>query len=74
MSAQNDYQFKTTEAVPLSSTGSIMWQRLDADKTSQAKRYLDQTIGHYQRIPEHRMPNKSQIVAAYQHILQQLNC
>jgi len=65
---------KTTEAVPLSATGSIMWQGLDADKTRQAKRYLDQTIGHYQRIPEHRMPNKSQIVAAYQHILQQLNC
>lgn len=64
---------KTTEAVPLSATGSIMWQGLDADKTSQAKRYLDQTIGHYQCIPEHRMPNKSQIVAAYQHILQQLN-
>ncbi|MDH0448536.1 tRNA (adenine(22)-N(1))-methyltransferase TrmK [Shewanella sp. GD04112] len=65
---------KTTEAVPLSATGSIMWQGLDADKTNQAKRYLDQTIGHYQRIPAHRMPNKSQIVAAYQHILQQLNC
>uniref|UniRef100_Q0HUW6 SAM-dependent methyltransferase n=1 Tax=Shewanella sp. (strain MR-7) TaxID=60481 RepID=Q0HUW6_SHESR len=65
---------KTTEAVPLSATGSIMWQGLDADKTRQAKRYLDQTIGHYQRIPEHRMPNKPQIVAAYQHILQQLNC
>ncbi|MEJ6520440.1 tRNA (adenine(22)-N(1))-methyltransferase TrmK [Shewanella bicestrii] len=65
---------KITEAVPLSATGSIMWQGLDADKTRQAKRYLDQTIGHYQRIPEHRMPNKPQIVAAYQHILQQLNC
>lgn len=65
---------KTNQAVPLSATGSIMWQGLNADKISQAKRYLDQTIGHYQRIPEHRMPNKSQIVAAYQHILQQLNC
>ncbi|MFB2661440.1 tRNA (adenine(22)-N(1))-methyltransferase [Shewanella mangrovisoli] len=65
---------KTNQAVPLSATGSIMWQGLNADKTNQAKRYLDQTIGHYQRIPEHRMPNKSQIVAAYQHILQQLNC
>ncbi len=65
---------KTTEAVPLSATGSIMWQGLDADKTRQAKRYLDQTIGHYQRIPEHRMPNKPQIVAAYQYILQQLKC
>lgn len=72
--SKTNTSLKTTEAVPLSATGSIMWQGLNADKISQAKRYLDQTIGHYQRIPEHRMPNKSQIVAAYQHILQQLNC
>ncbi|MFB2636918.1 tRNA (adenine(22)-N(1))-methyltransferase TrmK [Shewanella bicestrii] len=74
-SSKTNASSKTAEAVvPLSATGSIMWQGLDADKTRQAKRYLDQTIGHYQRIPEHRMPNKPQIVAAYQHILQQLNC
>ncbi|MFB2801836.1 tRNA (adenine(22)-N(1))-methyltransferase [Shewanella seohaensis] len=73
-SSKTNTSSKTTETVPLSATGSIMWQGLDADKTRQAKRYLDQTIGHYQRIPESRMPNKPQIVAAYQHILQQLNC
>ena len=31
---------KRNDVAPLSSTGSIMWQGLDADKTSQAKRYL----------------------------------
>lgn len=64
---------EANEASPLCATGSIMWQGLDADKTSQAKRYLVQTISHYQRIPESRLPNKAQIVAAYQQILQQLN-
>ena len=64
---------KRNDVAPLSSTGSIMWQGLDADKTSQAKRYLVQTISHYQRIPESRLPNKAQIVAAYQQILRQLS-
>ncbi|MFV0596715.1 tRNA (adenine(22)-N(1))-methyltransferase [Shewanella sp.] len=63
----------TNETALLSSTGSMMWQGLDADKTRLAKRYLGQTIGHYQRIPESRLPNKPQIVAAYQQILLQLN-
>lgn len=64
---------KRNDVAPLSSTSSIMWQGLDADKTSLAKRYLVQTISHYQRIPESRLPNKAQIVAAYQQILRQLS-
>lgn len=59
--------------MPLSCTGSIMWQGLNEDKKQQAKRYLKQTIGHYQRIPESRLPNKLLILAAYQGILLQLN-
>lgn len=64
---------KKEDDIQLSCTGSIMWQGLNEDKKRQAKHYLMQTIGHYQRIPESRLPNKLPILAAYQQILQQLN-
>lgn len=40
--------------LPISATGSLMWQTLDETSLPRAQRYLSQLIGHYQRMPAHK--------------------
>lgn len=56
--------------LPISATGSLMWQTLDETSLPRAQRYLSQLIGHYQRMPAHKQT--PEIIDAYQQQLAQL--
>ncbi|MCS6161294.1 tRNA (adenine(22)-N(1))-methyltransferase [Shewanella baltica] len=56
--------------LPISATGSLMWQMLDEASLPRAQRYLSQVIGHYQRMPTHKQT--PEIIDAYQQQLAQL--
>ncbi|MBP6518478.1 tRNA (adenine(22)-N(1))-methyltransferase TrmK [Shewanella sp.] len=50
--------------LPITATGSLMWQTLDEVSLPRAHRYLSQVIGHYQRMPAHKQT--PEIIHAYQ--------
>lgn len=50
--------------LPISATGSLMWQTLDEASLPRAQRYLSQVIGHYQRMPANKQT--PEIIHAYQ--------
>ncbi|WP_415774899.1 tRNA (adenine(22)-N(1))-methyltransferase [Shewanella oncorhynchi] len=56
--------------LPITATGSLMWQTLDEVSLPRAHRYLSQVIGHYQRMPAHKQT--PEIIHAYQQQLAQL--
>ncbi|WMB75085.1 tRNA (adenine(22)-N(1))-methyltransferase TrmK [Shewanella oncorhynchi] len=56
--------------LPITATGSLMWQTLDEASLPRAQRYLSQVIGHYQRMPAHKQTPA--IIDAYQQQLAQL--
>ncbi|MBW3530864.1 tRNA (adenine(22)-N(1))-methyltransferase TrmK [Shewanella sp. NKUCC06_TVS] len=56
--------------LPITATGSLMWQTLDEASLPRAQRYLSQVIGHYQRMPAHKQT--PEIIDAYQQQLAQL--
>ncbi|MFG7351084.1 tRNA (adenine(22)-N(1))-methyltransferase [Shewanella oncorhynchi] len=56
--------------LPITATGSLMWQTLDEASLQRAQRYLSQVIGHYQRMPTHKQT--PEIIHAYQQQLAQL--
>ncbi|MBS0045062.1 tRNA (adenine(22)-N(1))-methyltransferase TrmK [Shewanella sp. M16] len=56
--------------LPITATGSLMWQTLDEANLPRAHRYLSQVIGHYQRMPAHKQT--PEIIHAYQQQLAQL--
>lgn len=56
--------------LPITATGSLIWQTLDEASLPRAHRYLSQVIGHYQRMPAHKQT--PEIIHAYQQQLAQL--
>lgn len=50
--------------LPITATGSLIWQTLDEASLQRAQRYLSQVIGHYQRMPAHKQT--PEIIRAYQ--------
>ncbi|QYJ77365.1 tRNA (adenine(22)-N(1))-methyltransferase TrmK [Shewanella acanthi] len=49
--------------------GSHMWRNLSLNASAKAKAYLEQTIHHYQRIPENKLTQSQRIVESYQAVL-----
>ncbi|MGL5358218.1 MAG: tRNA (adenine(22)-N(1))-methyltransferase [Shewanella sp.] len=72
--AQRNIEGRTrrTCAGEISPAGRQMWQGLTLAQYARAQHHLHKIIGHYQRIPEHKLPNKAQILTDYHQVLAQL--
>lgn len=62
----------------ISAAGMQMWQGLSIAQNRRAQQHLHTIIAHYQRIPEHKLPHKAQLLADYRQVLalltQQAQC